>query len=335
MDFSRGYSASFYATIVDRNSWLDDERFEIVSGSIERSTTDLRQSASLNVREWPYENDVMIRIYMDASQGESREHVPLFTGIASAPSSNFNNGVTDISLQCYSILKPAQDILLERGWYALKGSNGADIISSLLAATHTTVDIDREATPPILSSSIVAEDDETNLSMIEYILESIGWSLIIDGMGNVMLEPISDEPILSIDSVENDVIETSFSRSNDWFNCPNVIMVTSGDSSFIYRDENEDSKFSIPNRGREIWEIDNENTIAESESLESYAKRRLREMQEETETIQYRRRFLPNIYPDDMIRINYPELQGDYYIESQSINLGVNAQTSENLYRYL
>lgn len=333
MDFTKGYTASFYATFVDPSSWYDIGRFEIVSGTIERTCSDLRQSANLTIREWEYDTDCWIRIYMDTDQNGDRTHTPIFTGIATSPSSNFNNGVTDINLQCYSILKPAEDILLKRGWYALKGSDGASLIKDLLSVTHAPVYIEGDS--PSLLSSIIAEDDETNLSMIELILASINWSLRIDGIGNIILSEFSNEPISYFSPDTSDVIETSFSKTNDWFGCPNVLLVTSGEDTYTYKDENPDSRFSIPNRGREVWEIDNDVTISNNESMEAYAKRKLNELQEQTEKVQYARRFLPDIYPDDLVRINYPELQGDYFIESQSINLGAAAKTNESVFRYL
>lgn len=334
MDFSSGYSASFYATFVDPYTWLDTGRFEIVNGSINRDNSELRQSASLTVREWNYDSDIWIRVYMDVNQNGDRAHIPLFTGLASSPDSNFNNGVIDANLQCYSVLKPLDDTILRRGWYALKGRDGATVIKDLLNKTYapSSINSDKEA---ILSKSIVSEDNESSLSMIESILTAIGWSLTIDGLGNIILSEFSVDPVAYFSSNDFDVIETSFSVTNDWFECPNCILVTSGDNEVVVKDESDESRFSTVNRGREIWYTENEALTSENESLTTYARRRLKELQQQTEKVEYSRRFVPNVYPDNMIRINYPELNGDYYVESQTINLSAAAQTNESIFRYI
>ena len=43
MDWSKGYSASYYAARVDPVTWRDVERFEITGGSIKRGVDALRE----------------------------------------------------------------------------------------------------------------------------------------------------------------------------------------------------------------------------------------------------------------------------------------------------
>ena len=143
------------------------------------------------------------------------------------------------------------------------------------------------------------------------------------------------EPVAIISANKNDVIETSFSISRDWFDCPNVFKASYGDFTAIERDDDPASELSTVSRGREIWMVEESVSLEEDESLGEYAKRRLREEQTKSESASYTRRFLPEINQGDMIRINYPELQGDFYVDSQSINLGINAQTNENVYRFI
>ena len=348
MDFSRGYAASFYGTIVNPDTMKDAERFEIINGSINRSTDILRQSASITISDSAdYFNDAIIRIYMIAVQDGKSETIPLFTGLASSPSESYSNGVITSSLECYSLLKIVDDIVLPLGWYASAYSNGPETIKDLLSPLSVDVYISganvtdfEEGTFPdyILTSSIVAEGGETNLTMIDKILSIIDWRMQIDGDGSIYLssaDPDSMAPVAVISATENDVIETNFTRSRDWFSCPNVFKAIYGDFTAIERDDDPDSELSTVNRGREVWMVEDSASLEEDESLGEYAKRRLMEEQERSETVSYTRRFMPEINQDDIVRINYPELQGDYYVESQSINLEANAKTSENVYRYI
>ena len=265
-------------------------------------------------------------------QGNDRERVPLFTGLASSPNLNYNLGVQDQTLNCYSVLKSAEDVLLPRGWYAPKGENIETVINELFSVVPSPVVIADDI--PNLDVTVVAENNENNLSLVDYILLSIDWQIQIGGDGTVYIYPRSDQPVDIFSAYDNDVIEaSSFTVGRDWFACPNVISVTSGSNTAIYRDDDPDSDLSIVNRGREIWASEDNVALEEGQTLASYARDKLAELQTRTETVQYTRRFLPNVNQGDTVRINYAEIQGDYYVESQSINLTAGGQTSENVYR--
>lgn len=336
MDFSKGYSASFYGAYIDPRTWHESGQFDIISGSINRDENDLRHSANLTIKDYQGLNDQWIRIYMEAKQGSDSQKVALFTGLASTPSEQYQSGLRTTNVQCYSVLKAVSDIMLPLGWYAPAFSNGADQISRLLEGVPVQVYISEES--PNLKTAIIAEDGETNLSMIDAILYSMAddegnrWKLQIDGYGNISLSPFATEPIAIFSPTMEDVIEASFSVNHDWFECPNVIMVTDGDQIAIARDDDETSELSTIARGREIW-ISESADVSDNESIGEYAKRRLLEEQSRSIEIQYARRFVPEVNQGDLIRIDYPQLSGNYYVKSQSINLGINAQTNESVYQ--
>lgn len=339
-DFSKGYTSAFYATILDPVTWDDVERLEIVSGSINRTNTDLRQSASLTLRNYPYDTDRYIRIYMVANQLGSYERVPLFTGIATSPGYTYNAGVRDVTVQCYSVLKPLQDILLRHGWYIKEGSNCLNELQDLLSYTRAPVafsDYDpEELKKNELEDDIIAEDNESNLSMIELLLYAIDWVMWINGDGTIVLAPNQEDPNIdpaSIFSPRNAVIETSFSVQHDMFDCPNCLRVTFNDYMAEAKDEDEDSPLSIQNRGREIWAVEDNVDLLKNETLAEYADKRLLELQDVSETISYDRRYLPEVNTDNKIVLAYPELSGEFIVESQNITLGHAAVVSEQIRR--
>lgn len=340
MDFSKGYSASFYGVYYDPFTSFEQGYFDIISGSINREESDLRHSANLTIKDYEGMNDQWVRIYMDAKQGTDSERVCLFTGLASCPSQQYHNGVMTTNVQCYSVLKAVSDVMLPIGWYAPAFANGAKQIKSLLQDLPFPVYISEESAN--LKSAIIAEEDETQLTMIDAILYSMvtgdgetgkRWKLQIGGDGSIYVSPYSDEPVAIFSPTMDDVIESSFSVNRDWFDCPNVFRVIDDDVISIARDDDENSELSTVNRGREIWMSESSADVAENESIGAYAKRRLNEEQSRSETYQYARRFLPTVNQGDLVRIMYPEMNGDFYIESQSINLGINAQTNETAYR--
>lgn len=335
MDFSKGYTASFYGVYIDPITRSERDRFEIISGSINRQEYDLRHSASLVLKDYAGLNDQWIRIYMVARQGSDSERVALFTGLASTPSISYQNGLVTTTVQCYSVLKSVADIILPIGWYAAAGANSGERLQYLLQNVPFPVYIDED--PPNLEYPLIAEYEETNLSMIDAIVDAMvtdntAWRLQIEGDGSIYISKYTSNPV-SVFSSNNPVIETNFTIDRDWFDCPNVFRAGYDTYTAIARDDDPESELSTVSRGREIWMAEESANVMDGESIGAYAERRLREEQSRSEKISYNRRFLPEVNQGDFVRLAYPEINGDYYVESQSINLGVNATVSEVIYK--
>ena len=334
MNWSKGYSATYYAKKVDPATWRDLGTIRLTGGSIRRESTGLRESANIDCEKYEIGIEQWIRVYLDVNQGGDTEHVALFTGLATSPQDEYVGRMSSNKLECYSVLKPADDIPLMRGWYAAAGLRSGDVIAELLEATPAPTVIDGE--PPRLSTAIIAEDNETRLSMVGRILTAIDWRMWIDGEGIIHVGPKPLEPAATFDPLENDVIETKVSIKCDWYACPNVFLAINKDVTGIARDDSPDSPLSIVSRGREVWRTESNCDLAENESIAQYARRRLKEEQQAQKTAQYDRRYVPGIAPGGMVRLRYPEqgLEGEYIVESQTITLGHGAQTSERIKSY-
>ena len=137
------------------------------------------------------------------------------------------------------------------------------------------------------------------------------------------------------DPNKNDCIETNLDDSRDWYSAPNVIRVTTDTASVTYKDMS-DSRLSVPNRGREIWAKETDCNLNDGETLESYAIRRLKELQMTQYRVNYRRRFIPDIYTTDLVELHYPaqKIDGVFYVASQKITLGYGATVSEEVIAY-
>lgn len=331
MNWAQGYTAEYYATRVDPGTWRDIERIEITGGSVKREATGLRDSAQINCDRYPQGIEQWVRIYMDCEQGGSNEHVALFTGLATSPARDMDGVIETSAIECYSVLKPAQDVLLLRGWYAPAGASGATIIKDLLSVIPAPVTVAENA--PQLTESIIAEGGETRLSMTEKILTAIDWRIRVTGLGRVSIEPKSVEPVATFDPLEFDVLETQIKVKADWFSAPNVFMAVSGDVSAIARDDSLKSPLSTKNRGREVWAEDTAANLADNQTLEQYAQTQLELAQNVQKTVGYDRRFMPDTYPGDVVSLRYPEqgADGDFMISSQSIELAYEARTSEEV----
>ncbi len=330
MNWNDGYEAQYYVTIVDADSWRDLQRFETEGGSVNKEPTNLMQSASLNLTDIPGEGELWIRVWLDARQEGDGAHEALFTGLMFTPEAKWNGIMKSYKADCYSVLKPAADILLDKGWYAPAGS-GASLVADLLSVGPAPVEYAENS--PTLTNSIVAEHGETNLSMARKIAEALGWRFRIKGDGRISVEPQGTEPEVTVDSLENDVVELEITDRRDWFSCPNVFRATARDMTAVARDDSEDSPLSTVNRGREIWKEDANAKLNDGESIAEYAQRRLKEEQSPSRRITYNRRFIPGVLPGDAIQIHYPaqNIDGVFRISSQQIELGYAARTSEEV----
>ena len=330
MNWIKGFSAAYYMTIIDKDSWEDIERIEITSASVSISDSDLVESADVGSINWT-RGEQWIRLWLDARQdGSNAEHVAMFTGIATSPTTSINGILKTNRLECYSVLKPADEVLLPRGWYAPRGGNGARIIKELLSVTPAPVVIDDGEFSP-LSQNIIAENNESKLTMCTKVLKAINGRFRIEGDGTIHISPKADSIIASFDPLENDAVQTELEVSYDLYNCPNVFMAIKDDASETAKDEDIDSPVSIPNRGREVWMAEDSCNLNDGETLLQYAKRRLKEEQTVALSVSYNRRYNPTIKVGDYIRLHYPKqgVDGMFEIKSQSFELNYGATVSE------
>jgi len=214
--------------------------------------------------------------------------------------------------------------------------NTINQIKQLLNVTKAPVRIlgdTSDLTKIKLKTPIVAEENETNLSMVELLLSSINWRMTLAGDGTICLDNQAEIPISVFDSIKHDILEPTLSDDYDWFDCPNVFRAVMDNSYALAKDEDKNSPFSIPNRGREVWLEETSCNLNANETLAEYARRRLKESQIVSRVITYDRRFDPRINVSDIVRLNYPaqDIVGDFVVTSQGIDLGFGAKTSEEV----
>ena len=334
MDWTKGFTAEYYAAVVDAETWRDTDRIEITSGTVAKTDEGLRGSADIGCVSYDHGQERWIRIWLNARQNEDAEHVALFTGLACSPERRINGQLISSNVQLYSVLKPADDILLPLGWYAPAGTSGAVLIKTLLEATPAPVVV--ADFTPLIMENIVAESGETHSTMLDKVLAAINWRLRISGDGTIYAEPKAEEASGRYDSLDNDAVQPEIDVEYDWFSAPNVFRAISGDDSETVYDNSLASPLSTENRGREVWKEDSSCTLNDGESLYDYARRRLKEEQQVAFIAKYTRRFNPDLLPGDIVALNYPaqDLTGNYLITSQSLTLKAGCPVSEEVVKY-
>lgn len=362
MDWSKGYSAWYHMTEVDPVTWRDTGTLRLTGGKIDRSADGLKESADIDMTEDPGEK--WIRIYLDARQVGTVSRTAVFTGLTSTPKKEMEGRRNSYSVACYSVLKPCDDILMPRGWYAPAGSDGAKLIARLLAVIapvryagqrkvvnaidyitdeSSTMITNEQNNPlgiinsvvtggdvvsPKLLTAIIAEDGETRLTMAQKIADAINWNIRITGMGEIVIEPYSED-IKAVFSQDSDMLEPKVTVEDDWYSSPNVFRAVSGDASAVARDDDINSRLSTVSRGREIWQEETNCDLSDNETLSAYVIRRLKELQNPARTVSYDRRYNPDVTIGSYVQLNYPEISGKVKITSQSITLGYACTTAE------
>ena len=334
MIWANGYSAAYYASVIDPVTWREIGRIEITGGTVTRADSDLMESARLSCKNTYQGQEQWIRVIMDTRQDGDFAHVPIFTGLAVSPDRTIEGRFKTDDLSAYSVLKPADDIALPKGWYAPVGFVASSIVEQLLEVIPAPIETAENS--PKLLESIVAEKGETNLSMARKVLQAVDWRFRILGDGTVQICPKSREAVVSFNALDNDCIEKEVRMSYDWYSCPNIFRATSGDSVAEARDDDPDSIFSTVSRGREIWKAEENCKLGDGESITEYAYRRLKEEQNAVFKLSYRRRFHPDVLLGDIVEIHYPEydLVGNFLVTKQTITLGFGASTAEEVHGY-
>lgn len=335
MNWNSGFSALYEMKKVDPVSWLDAGAFDLTGGTVNRSDDDLQESASIAMTQDPRE--CWIRIYLKARQNGGSSRVPVFTGLTSTPQRDIDGIRESFQAVCYSVLKPAADVLVPCGYYVPAGAEGARVAAQLLRVGPAPVTFIDDG--PKLLEPIVAEETDTNLSIAQQIVRAIGWRIRIGGDGSISIEPQASQVSARFDTMDNDSIELKMTDAQDWYSVPNCYRVSSGDQYAVARDDDPDSPLSTvarqASRGGtgEIWAGESGVSLGDNESLAEYAVRKLKEAQAPARKVSYTRRFNPDVTVGDLVSLRYAAngIDGIFRVSRQTITLGYGAKTQEEV----
>ena len=335
MNWNSGFSALYEMKRVDPVSWLDAGSLDLTGGSVSRSDDRLQESATIMMTEDPQE--CWIRIYLKAKQTGDSARVPIFTGLTSTPQRDLDGIRESFQAVCYSVLKPAADVLVPCGYYVPAGAEGARVAAQLLRVGPAPVTFIDDG--PKLLEPIVAEESDTNLDIAQEIIQAIGWRICIKGDGSISIEPQAAEVAARFDPMENDSIELKITDTQDWYSVPNCYRVSAGGQYAVARDDDPESRTSTVSRKAsrggtgEIWAGESSVSLGDSESLAEYAMRRLREAQAPARKVSYTRRFHPDVTIGDLVSLHYAahKIDGIFRVSRQTITLGYGCRTQEEV----
>lgn len=330
MDWNQGYTATFRLYSVNQSTWGDGDEIEnLVSASVTKDNeSSLIEDASISIDGEPIKG--YVRLVLEAKNTSGMAKVNLGTFLVTSPKRSINGVLTTIDLECYSVLKPADDKLLPPGWYFPEGGDpiagASELLSNCLKCPVEPAESD------IRTDQVkIAESNETALSMAKYLLEDTNWFIYIDGRGCVSIKKKPDNIVKMFDTYENDVLMPNITDETDIFEVPNILRVTdsSGNYETIYNND-DNSSTSISALGWEKWAAE-QLELDYGESLVGKGAERMEKLSKSTRKISYTREFNPDVKLNDIGLYLLPQqgIVGAFRVISQSIELGAGVTVNE------
>lgn len=323
MDWRNGFTSTFRLYSVDQSTWGDgDEIKNFVSASIDKDCeSTLIEDASISIDGEPIKG--YVRIALEAKNNSEMCRVDLGTFLVTSPKKNINGHLQTIDLECYSVLKPAADKVLPVGWYFPEGGDPVAGACSLLSESLKCPVIPVESG---LSTDnvIIAESNETYLSMAQYLLKDTDRYIDIDGKGQVTIKKKTEEIVKIFDTLSNDVIMPDITDESDIYDIPNILRVTDNYGNYeIIRNTDEMSETSIENLGWEKWS-EEQISLGYGETLIGKGNEKLEELSKANRKINYSREFDPDVKLNDVVLYLLPRqgIVGAFRIMSQSLSIG-------------
>lgn len=324
MDYSRGYSCTWRLYRVNPDTWADAELVPgFRSASVERDVTGdapLVDAGSIELDgSVP---DGYYRIAMTATQGSLSERVDVATLLCCSTSGTAERGADGVEVTGRSVLWPASTRLLTRGSYAPAGSDGAEFAASLIReCCKAPVTVSGGFT---LDSHIVFDLGASYLEAAWAVLDAGGWCMRIDGRGQVEILPKPTEPSLVLSNASAALLQPGIDHTLDTGDVPN--RYTAIEDAQYAQAVNDDPASSTSYQARGYWVdvVDDSPERVNGETLDAYARRRLREESTLKDERTYTREYFPDVLPFDIVRGSIPSvmLEGDMAVQSQSIECG-------------
>lgn len=330
MDWNQGYTSTWKLYSVNQSTWADQNEIPYLeSASVTKdSESSLIEDATISVDGEAVSG--YVRLVLEASSATGSSRAVVCTVLATSPKRTISGDRITTEMECYSVLKPASDKLLERGWYF---PEGGDPIAGACELLKDSLKCPVEMTESdiVTDEPKVAEDGETPMSMAIYLLDDTDYVIDVSGSGKVSIIKKPTSSTAYFNTTSNDVLFPDLTDETDIFDIPNVLRVTDGSGNYeTLRNEDEDSETSIDNIGWEKWSNE-QVSLDYGESLLSKGAERLEELSKTVRKISYTREYDPSIKLNDLVSFLLPQqgIIGVFRIISQSISIGNGAQVSE------
>lgn len=314
IDWSASMQQTFEYYTVDENTWKDVERLtKVRSATITRDAdADTLGTASFELDD--YIQETYVRVYLTCVQQNERERFCLGTFLVQTLPSSFDGKSNTISADAYTPLVELKENPMPLGYSLPRGTNIVDAAYDIIkdwcrAPVLTTAKTDT------LTSTFVANSDDTVLKFVISLLKNAKCHLALDDYSRIMIAPDQEldavTPIWTYTDDNSSILYPDLKRRIDLYGIPNVVEVLhSKNNGFLYSiaiNDNPNSPVSTVSRKRRITHRETAPSsygIMTQSQLDTYTQNLLKSKSKLVSTLSYTHGFCPvNLY--DAVRLTY------------------------------
>lgn len=334
IDWTKPMCNSYEYWTVSPNTWEDIEHITTVSsGTILRDlSSNTRCSASFDITN--LKGEQYIRAYLISNQNGLTEKTCLGTFLLQTPLTRYDGIKRITSVNAYSPLIELNEKYPPICYTINKGSDVVPLLYQHLDANMRAVTLREYEKVKQTDYDIIAETSQTWLQFLSNVMSQNKLTYSIDPYGRFKIKDIEHietlTPVWHYTDDRNSILYRDISFSQDLYNVPNVyevyISLPEGTSYARVVNADPSSITSTVNRGREIVYRETSPSltgIPTNEELQTYAKRRLKELSTIEVELSYSHAYCP-VNIGDCVRIDYKAagLTGiKAIVTSQSIEL--------------
>lgn len=318
MNWNESYTATWRVFRVNRRTWADGSTLpKVDSVNVSRTANgSLLESGSMTVSN-EFESDYY-RIVMTAEQDGELTRVDVATLLFDVAGGDVDYGTTEHDVDGFSVLYPASVTAVTVGEYAPAGVDGAQYVKELLeSCINAPVVVEGSF---YLNDHVVHELGSTVLNAAWNVLDAGDFVMQIDGRGVVHIMPKPTEPSLIVSNATAGLMQNGISYTANMSDIPNRYVVIDDIMITIAENNDPESIISTVSRGYNVDIIDTSPTPVNNETYGEYANRMLKNLSVLKDERTYVREFAPDVYPYSIIRATINGLDGDFRVNSQTIN---------------
>lgn len=320
IDWTKSMKQTFEFYTVDPTTWHDQKRLtKVISANVTNDIdSDLLVSGSMETDE--IERETYVREYLVVEQDRATYRFPLATLLVQTPDKTFNGTHTRSTSDGYSPLLELRDVNVPLGYTFPKN---VDILQTVYSNTRSY------CRAPIVTvnfgelkqsvSDIVANTDDSWLSINRYLLSKANYHYELDELGKIYIaKDVNFSSLMYVYRFTMDnasIVYPDLTISNDTYGIPNRLEVYLSSSAGVQmtavENTNPDSPVSIPTRGRVITRIDSEPNLqgpVTQQQLELYAEEELKALSTVTKSVCFSHGYNPIAKVGNAVMLDFPEI---------------------------
>ena len=313
-NWTKSMKQTFEYYIVDPYTWKDKESLTTVIDSRVDIDSESETRGSASFTTTTILGECYIRIYLITIQNGIKEKFPLGTYLVQTPSYSFDGKVMNVTLDAYTPLTELKENKPTIGYYIPKGTNVMDTAYNMVN-DHSRCPVVKPNDSECLFYDFVAEQDDSWITYINDLINSVNYYIDLDELGRVIFKPKQRTETLQPTWIYTDdnssILHPAVSLDNDLYGIPNIVeVIYSTDEYYIYskvKNTDSDSPISIVNRGREVIHRVTDPDISGTPSqgkVDKYAEDLLKEMSSLQYSITYTHGYCP-VKVGDCVLLNY------------------------------